>query len=170
MASMNILVSLILVVVVIVIGTQLDQDGKEVQTESQEVQGASFESKEEMGNTSTPIPTSTPTLPVSTTTPLTPKPQETNINEYTYPGSVIISANGPTMKLTSSDDPDMITQWYKEKIKNAGMNVSNFVTTKTNGNVLNKLSAADGMVEIRVEIIKQASESKVEISVTKLVN
>ena len=58
----------------------------------------------------------------------------------------------------------------KKKIKAAGMNVNSFVTTKTNGSVLNKLSAADGKTEIKIEIKKQAVDSEVEISVTKPVN
>ena len=167
---MNILVSLILVLVVIVIGTQLDQDGNGVRRGTQEVQGVDSETKEVLSETSLPVSTTNLTLPESTITPSTPRPEEADINEYIYPGSVIISSNGSTLKLTSSDNPDTITQWYKEKIKSAGMNVNSFVTTKTNGNVLNKLSAADGTTDIKVEIKKQASGSKVEISVTKLIN
>ncbi len=167
---MNILATLIFVVVVLVVGTRLNQDNKDVQTEFQEVQGASLEPEEETDDASSPLPTSTPTLPKSTLSPSAPNPEITVINEYLYPGSVIVNSDGGSMKLTSSDDPDMITQWYKEKIKSAGMNVNSFVTTKTNDNVLNKLSGADGKTEIKIEIKKQVNDSKVEISVIKQVN
>ena len=167
---MNVLASLILVVVVIVVGTRLDQDNNAVHKETQEVQGVESETMETPSVTSSPASTVTSIFPEPTVTTSTPKPEVTNNDEYIYPGSVIINSNYEMLKLKSSDNPDTITQWYKEKIKNAGMNVNSFVTTKTNGNVLNKLSAADEAIEIKVEIKKQASDSKVEISVNKLVN
>lgn len=82
-----------------------------------------------------------------------------------YPGASIISQSSNEFVLQSSDSPDTITPWYKEKIKSMGMSSKSFVTTKTNGNVLNKLVGADGKNEIRVEISKQANES---ITVIKL--
>ena len=66
----------------------------------------------------------------------------------------------------SQDDPDAITDWYKEKIKELGMSAKSLVTTKTNGNVLNKLVGANGKREIRVEITKPADQPTTEIKLT----
>jgi len=66
----------------------------------------------------------------------------------------------------SNDDPDLITNWYKEKIKSLGMNSKSFVQTKTNGNVLNKLVGARGDKEIRVGIVKKNDESVTKITVS----
>ena len=128
--------------------------------------------------TPTPTPTSTPTItpkstPASTSTtspapaspsPPTPGVPDNNL-EFQYPNSVQIKSENNVITYESSDNPDVITNWYKDKIKSLKLNAKSFVTTKTNGNVLNKLVGADGQKEIRVEISKKDSESKVNIIV-----
>ena len=103
--------------------------------------------------------TPTPTLHVST-------PPSISIDEFRYANSSTKSSNSTSLTLESTDDSDTITNWYKEKIKSAGMNTKSFVTTKTNGNVLNKLVGANGKTQIRVEISKSAGSDTVEITVT----
>ena len=82
---------------------------------------------------------------------------------YIYPNSNVSQNLGSLLKLTSADNVDAITNWYKEKIKAQGMNVTSFVVTKTNNNVFNKLVGADGKRQVRVEIKKEANASFVEI-------
>jgi hypothetical protein len=67
--------------------------------------------------------------------------------------------------MESTEDTDKITDWYKSKIEDLGMNVKSFVTTKANDKILNKLSAADGVREINIEISKDSELSAVKISV-----
>lgn len=125
----------------------------------------SFETQEVLSDSSepsvspTPTPTPTPAL-TQTQTPLT------DITQFRYPESVIVSLTGTTLSLESWEDTDKITDWYKEKIKNQGMNVKAFVTTKTNDNVLNTLVGADGKKEIRVEIKKNSEEQTTHILLT----
>lgn len=95
----------------------------------------------------------------------TPKPSQNNVSSLQYPNSQTVSSGDNSLILNSTDNVDTITDWYKEKIKGEGMNVTSFVTTKTNDNVLNKLVGADGEREIRVEITKQAGSSNVKISI-----
>lgn len=114
-----------------------------------------------------PKPESTPPAPTIKSSPIpsqTPKKVE-SITDLKYPSSTQVSQNGNTTIYESTDDSDIITNWYKQKIESLNMNVKSFVTTKTNGNVLNKLVGADENREIRVEITKR-NGPKVTITVT----
>lgn len=118
--------------------------------------------------TATPSPSTSPsasgTSPAPTSTP-TPIPPVTNSQGLQYPNSIKVRSEGTSTTYESSDDPDAVTNWYKDQIKNLKMNAKSFVTTKTNGNVLNKLVGVDGKKEIRVEISKNSNEAKVRIIV-----
>ena len=111
---------------------------------------------EEPRPTATATPTPTPTKAV----------MKTDISDYRYPNSEILSSTQNSLSLKSFDDAKTITNWYKEKIVSEGMNVKTFVETKANDNVLNKLVGADGKKEIRVEIKKTTGSSLVEIEVS----
>lgn len=115
--------------------------------------------------TTTPFDETHPTGTSKTSTPTNnpDQPPET-ISDIQYPDSSVINTNNNVMELESSDDPKMITDWYKNKIKSLNMNVTSFVQTNTNNNILNKLAAADGKKEIRIEILKQNSSQIVKIS------
>lgn len=111
--------------------------------------------------TRTEIPTPIPTKKPSASSDTNQSP-----TEIQYPNAVQIRTEGNTTVYESQDDPDAITDWYKEKIKELGMSATSFVTTKTNGNVLNELVGANGKREIRVEITKSADQSTTEIKLT----
>lgn len=113
-------------------------------------------------------PTSTP----HPTILLTPTPKNSQVREiailsYQYPNSQITSSSSDSLSLKSSDPVDSITEWYKSKIKNEGMNIKTFVTTKANDRVENVLVGSMSGTQIRVEIKKEPSDNNVTISVTK---
>lgn len=109
----------------------------------------------------------TPTTAQSPSVSPTVVPVSDNVeSSYQYPGSTVVSSSPGYLELASGDDADLITDWYKTMIKDSGMNVTSFVTTKTNGNVLNKLAGADGSAELNVEISKVAPEESVVIKVS----
>src|SRR3989338_9723748 len=108
-----------------------------------------------------PTVTNTPTISPT----LAPISQPQNFTSYQYPNSQIISRSDDRLKLESSDDPGKITDWYKTLIKQKDMNVQSFVTTSTNGEVLNKLAAANGQEKIEISIEKKASETTTTIEV-----
>jgi len=115
----------------------------------------------------TPAPSST-SASVSTSTP-EPKPtvkteESSDTEGWNYPGSRVVSSSSNTLVLESTDDPDPITDWYKSRIKSHGMNVTSFVTTKTNDNVLNKLAGADGSIEINITIERKSGETTTRIT------
>lgn len=118
--------------------------------------------QQELESNATPTPTKFPT---STPTP-SPKILEDKVIEFKYPNSKIVSSSENSFEAQSSDPADLITNWYKNKIEALGMGVKAFVTTETNGNILNKLGGADGDHEVSIEIKKQASEARVLIIVS----
>lgn len=106
------------------------------------------------------LATSTPTIPPAPT-----QSSPTNPGDFLYPGATIGSQSDSSMTLTSTDDPQTITDWYKNKIKELGMSTRSFVQTKTNDNVHNVLAAAKKSDEVKVTITKNAGESLVSIVV-----
>ncbi len=89
----------------------------------------------------------------------------TNMNDLRYPNSTVLSQNGGTLLLSSDDSETTITDWYKEKIRELGMNNKSFVTTNTNGDVLNKLVGGNGKAEVRVTITKTTNDTLTKIEV-----
>lgn len=123
-----------------------------------------------------PVPA---TNPVTTQKPLPPSPDPTdrqtyssapanNLEEFNYPNSTQTSLSEDSVTLKSRDDSGVITNWYKNKIKNLGMNTTSFINTSTNGNILNKLVGSDGKREIVVEITKKNNNEEVEIELNAI--
>ena len=169
---MNIAVTIVAVVLVIA-GVFLGQFSKEeIKTpETSQVLSVEEEKEEtekhiltvESQQIETPSPTQMYSGPKVTNPP---PPVSTNLSNFQYPNSQLISSGENSLILNSIESTDPITDWYKEKIKGEGMSVTSFVTTKTNDKVLNKLVGADGDREIRVEITKESGSSTVKISVS----
>ncbi|MCH7641576.1 hypothetical protein IID22_05275 [Patescibacteria group bacterium] len=157
---MHVVITVIAVVIVIA-GIYFSQRnfGKTDSQTNEDQEVLSEETIQEEESTPTPVPNT----PTNTSTPTITR---TEIHDYRYPNSTVISSLNNSLLLTSSDDADKITSWYKEKINSQGMNVKTFVTTKTNDNVLNKLVGADSDMEVRVEITKDSGSSSVNISIS----
>lgn len=118
--------------------------------------------------TPTPSPTFTPSPSIpstSTPTPIQQKPAG-NLQSFQYPGSSVTSSDTSTMHLTSPNDSDAITDWYKEKIKSEGFRSTAFAVTKTNGNVLTKLAGSKNSFQIHVDITKPENTSTTQIKIT----
>jgi len=108
-------------------------------------------------------PTLKPTNETATPRP-TNKPTESSNNNWYYPGASVVSSSGNSATLSTGTDPDAVTDWYKNKIKERGMNTTSFVTTKTNNNVLNKLAGSGNGQNISVEIKRDAGSSITQIA------
>lgn len=169
---MNLIVTIV-AIVIIVAGAFVAQKRSLTQVEFENgmqeevsLEGESTDEEEEPTTPNlTPVPRTTPTI---TPTP-TPKPQaptDQQKGSLRYPNSSFIRTEGETDIYESQDDSDRITDWYKEKIEQLGLNTTSFVKTKSNDNVLNKLVGADGSREVSVEISKPAGTSTVTIKVT----
>lgn len=95
-------------------------------------------------------------------TPLPPTQlPKVELGEWVYPNSRETGAG----KWRSGDSPQVITDWYKSQITAAGLNTKSFVQTNTNGNVLNKLTAASLEMKVTVEISKSSSDAQTAISI-----
>lgn len=132
-----------------------------------------------------PSPTSSPTIKIGVsptvtqvlsnpttvfqqiiTSPVQPSQQNVDIGNFIYLNSSVLSNNTTSVTLDSTDSPQSITDWYKNKISQTGMNTTSFITTNTNDNVSNKLIATGKSKQIQVEINKSSADSHVKISVT----
>lgn len=109
------------------------------------------------------------TAPGKTATPNPPILGEApgSAGEFAYPSATRVSGEGSSFTLKSGDSPATITDWYKNRIKQAGMKTTSFVQTSTNGNILNSLVGAGNGHEVRVEIKKSADEGSVTINVSQ---
>lgn len=120
---------------------------------------ASNEQSRQASSSQSPIPTKPePTQPVPT--------READ-NTFVYPNAEEQSANGNTLYVKSSDDPDRITDWYKEQIAGLGMKTKTFVKTTSNGNIFNKLVGVNESSSVTVEITKNAEEAAVSITIVR---
>lgn len=82
-----------------------------------------------------------------------------------YPGATVVSESSSEISMLSTDNPQVITDWYKAKISVLGMNAKSFITTSTNSNVLNKLVGSNGTREVSVTVSRAAGESQTTIAV-----
>lgn len=118
-------------------------------------------------------PTKKPTVTPETKPSYTPIPNISNntstisiaLSDFQYPGSSVSSSTSTKLELISNEKAFSITDWYKNKISALGMNAKSFVTTTTNGVVVNKLVAAGKGTEVRVDITASSSSSPVKIIV-----
>ncbi len=121
--------------------------------------------------TTNPTPTSIPNVKSSSNIIITLEPTKTTSSSaidsqtFIYPGAKVISTSGK-VTLESTDSPNTITDWYKNKIKEQGMNTTSFVTTSTNGKILNKLAGANTNKNVEIEITKESNESTVHITIS----
>lgn len=119
-------------------------------------------------HTASPTPTKVVNTPTEKPTH-TPVPTnfsiDSSLSAFHYPGAAVLSSSSTYLELTNSDSSEKITNWYKDKITKLGMNTKSFVTTSTNGTIVNKLVAADGSTEIRVDITKSSGENITTIKV-----
>lgn len=97
----------------------------------------------------------------------TPVPSKAPLSDYTYPGSEVVNVSSSTLKIQSSDDAQVITNWYKDKIEQLGFNAKSLTKTSTNGVVLNNISAAKPGEKITISIKKDQNESNVLITVDR---
>ncbi len=102
----------------------------------------------------------------NTPTPTPAVQSQTISGDFVYPGSTKISGDNNNLILSSTQDPNTITNWYKDKITSSGANAKSFVTTNTNGNALNKLVGAGSSFRISVEISRQSGDTTTKISVS----
>lgn len=96
-----------------------------------------------------------------------PIPNPVDLDEYIYPNSVPLNAGNNQLKLESGDSAQVITDWYKNKINSLNFNAKSVTESNSNGEVLNKLTAAKPGENLEVTIKKDQTTSKVEISVDR---
>lgn len=136
-----------------------------VETNIDKNQTSSITDDQQKTVTLAPSPSSTPTDPPDVSVgDMTDS--RSGLEKYQYPNSIIVSSTDRQLSLNSDDSPDTITQWYKDTIDDENMNITTFITTNTNGAVMNKLVGANGASSVTIEITDTQNDSPVEIEVT----
>lgn len=88
-------------------------------------------------------------------------------SDYIYPGSSVVKNSQGNLELESNADAGVITNWYKDRIRQSSFNAKSFSQTKTNGVIFNKLSGAKPGEKIEITIKKDQNVSKVTITVDR---
>jgi len=89
-----------------------------------------------------------------------------SINSFVYPGSEVKIIEINKVEMQSKSDPQVITDWYKEKIRGLGMRVNSFIQTNANGNVLNRLVSQNAEFKIDINITRKSNEENTRIEVS----
>ena len=108
-------------------------------------------------------------LPQMTSNPspeLVEKIKTVQLSGWFYPKSQKVESNAQELQLTSLDDPQAITEWYKDKIVSQGFPDKSFINTANNGNTVNQLVGNDGNRQVAVSIKRQSNSDQTIISVT----
>ena len=152
---------IIIFTAILIVAAGVFYNGRDLFQGSESVDKHTNEEVLSMSESDDPSPTSS-SSPEQTKSPL---PTQNISGSFFYPGSTVKSHEGSVSIMVSNDNVDVVTNWYKDKIKSLGMNVTSFVVTKTNGNVLNKLVGASSTSKVEVEIRKVATNTEVTITV-----
>ena len=96
-----------------------------------------------------------------------PIPKPPAIDEYLYPKAQSLQTTASSLKFTTTDSAQAVTEWYKNKINSLEFNAKSSTQTNTNGATLNKITAAKPGENIEVTIKKDQTTSKVEITVDR---
>lgn len=103
--------------------------------------------------TETQVPTKTPTQIIS------PTSKATDSSGWEYPGAIKVGNN----TYQTSDSPEKVTDWYKNKIRAMNFNLNTFITTNANDQVKNRLTGSGNGSKIDIQINKLSSSSSCEI-------
>lgn len=124
------------------------------------------ESTEATNDIPTPTVTKSPSKTPTPAPSFSPRPTVTSDN-FVYPNSSFIQSQGNTKIYSSQDHPDSISKWYKDVFEGKNMNVTAYVTTKTNDNYLYKLAAVSSStnLDVSITIKKNSGENMTEIQV-----
>lgn len=130
--------------------------------------GTAVKAQGDAGLTSIPVSS----VRVSPTQSPTPTPdnnsQSSNFQAegtWQYPGSRFVSSSSSQTVYTSSDTPDVVTNWYKSKIGRMGYPQTAFSDQQSNGNILNLLSGQNGNSKISVQIQKDLNSTATKITI-----
>lgn len=121
-------------------------------------------------NTTESFPTNTPRVEPSATSSIKP-PTSTatsvstsNYSDWKYPNAKVES-EGKVLVMSSNDDADKITNWYKDKVMSLGYSTRNSIKTSSNGVVKNLLQVVNKERSVSIEISKPHSDATVTIEV-----
>ena len=90
---------------------------------------------------------------------------EFTLKKFIYPGAEITKQSPNNILFQTSSDIVVVTNWYEEKVSELGFSATSVIRTNTNGQVLNKIAAANSEYEIVIEIQNQQGVTSVKIDI-----
>jgi len=112
----------------------------------------------------TPFPKLVTVVPAK---PATIPDQSEILSNLIYPGSQIGFESAQTLSMNSGDDPQSVSDWYREKFKELGFSVTSSSYVVNNNEYVIKQVAIDGGKNLNIEIIRiDSMTTKVTISIS----
>lgn len=110
--------------------------------------------------TPNPTPTSTPNNQTNNSQSGT----SVTLSNWYYPGAEIAENNAGYLLMTSGDNANKVTNWYRQKINTLNMGATSVITTKANEKILNVISASGADGDVKVEISAEGGGSQIEVN------
>ncbi len=111
-------------------------------------------------------PTQTPSS-LTSPTPTSGSTHSLDSNEFLYPNAKTISNAAGTITLETTDQPSLITDWYKNQLHEHAFTTTTVIQTNTNNTIENKLVGSKGNQTIAIAISKSPSDEMTHIEVSK---
>ncbi|MDE2026545.1 MAG: hypothetical protein KGJ07_08730 [Patescibacteria group bacterium] len=108
-------------------------------------------------NSLSPFPTIRISQSISPFVSVSPSPEQPQ-NLFLYPGATETDNPDGSKTLTSTDDPNQITKWYKDQISASDMHATSISQTNSNNNILNVLAGSSNQQELTVTIEHPANQ------------
>lgn len=112
-----------------------------------------------------PNHTITPKITSSPPPTINANDEDRSNDQLIYPGSTVVKNTAKEIDLQSSNDPEDITDWYKNLLSKMGFSAKSFVQTNANANILNKLSGSDSKEQVLVEIERKSNEAMTSMKI-----
>jgi hypothetical protein len=94
--------------------------------------------------------------------------QLNNLIDFQYPESAVIGSENGVMLLQTTDTPDQISAWYKDKIDTSKINSSGLTKSTINGDILETIIAGNLSEQMRIDITKSNGGKETYIAVSKI--
>ncbi len=114
-----------------------------------------------------PSPTHVPSPQPSPTSQQTSPHNSSAINEFLYPNAKTITNSAGTTTLETTDQPAVITNWYKNQLHQQSFTTTTVIQTNTNNIIENKLVGSKDDQTIAIAISKNPSDEMTHIEVSK---
>lgn len=119
-------------------------------------------------STGHPITNQSKAAPSVTTVSPIQSPGSVQIKDFIYRhNSQVLVKSSTTLKELSSDNPQQITNWYKDKFKHLNLSTNTAVVTETNSSVSNLLAGSlkEQTITVKINKLPDSQITNIEVEV-----